>query len=126
MKGYLKVEAIKNEQGHEGLQLSCELEHVGAMDRFHILRVVCDAIHMDSSDLKMFCMMKEIGIFDSLTERHTKCDEAIPEQGGEETSEDGDGDGGPNIIIGAMSGSDMVDMLKSILNPGRGGARNEG
>ena len=120
MKGYLKVEATKDEKGHEGLQLSCELEHVGAMDRFHILQVVCDAIHMDSGDLKMFCMMKEIGLFDALTERHTKCDEAIPEQGGAEE------DDGPNIIIGAMSGSDMVDMLKSILNPGRGGARNEG
>lgn len=120
MKGYLKVEAVKNEQGHEGLQLSCELEHVGAMDRFHILQVVCDAIHMDSDDLKMFCMLKERGLFDVLTERHTQCDEAIPEQ-----DEDAEG-GGPNIVIGAMSGSDMVDMLKSILNPGKGGALNEG
>lgn len=121
MKGYLKVEATKEEKGREGLQLSCKLEHVGAMDRFHILEVVCDAIHMDSGDLKMFCTMKEIGLFDALTERHTKRDEAISEQGGGEEEDDG-----LNITIGAMSGSDMVDMLKSILNPGRGGARNEG
>ena len=118
MKGYIKIEATKNVQGRKGLQLSCELEHVSAMDRFHILQVVCDAIHMDSNDLKVFCKMKETGLFDVLTERYTKYDEAIPEQGGE--------GGGPNIIIGAMSGSDMVDMLKSILNPRRGGEHNEG
>ena len=104
MKGYLKVEAARDEQGRKGLQLSCELEHVGAMDRFHILQVVCDAIHMDSDDLEMFCTLKKVGLFDALTERHTVCDEAIPEQGD----------------------ARVKDMLKDILNYMCGGTYNEG
>ena len=104
MQGYLKVEATKNEQGREGLQLSCELEHVSAMDRFHVLQVVCDALHVYSDDLEMFCTLKKVGLFDALTERHTVCDEAIPEQGD----------------------ARVKDMLKDILNYMCGGTYNEG
>ena len=104
MEGYLKVEAARDEQGHEGLRLSCELEHVSTMERFHILQVVCDALHVDSDDLEMFCTLKKIGLFDALTERHTKCDEVIPEQ----------------------RDAGVKDMLKDILNYMCGGTHNEG
>ena len=104
MQGYLKVEATRAEQGRTGLQLSCELEHVSAMDRFHILQIVCDAIHMDSDDLEMFCMLKKVGLLDALTERHTVHDEAIPEQGD----------------------ARVKDMLKDTLNYMCGGTYNEG
>ena len=104
MKGYLKVEAARDEQGREGLRLSCELEHVNTMERFHILQVVCDALHVDSDDLEMFCMLKKVGLLDALTERHTVRDEAIPEQGD----------------------ARVKDMLKDILNYMCGGTYNEG
>ena len=104
MKGYLKVEAARDEQGREGLRLSCELEHVSAMECFHILQVVCDALEVDSDDLEMFCTLKKIGLFDALTVRHTKCDEVIPEQ----------------------RDARVKDMLKDILNYMCGGTYNEG
>lgn len=65
MKGYIHIEAAKREDA-EGISVACNLEHVGPMDRFHIIESVCQALHLTMQDWMLFVCLKDQGVFDTL------------------------------------------------------------
>lgn len=49
MKGNITITALE-----KGISVSTKLEHVGFMDKLHILHAISKALEMDSADIRLF------------------------------------------------------------------------
>lgn len=65
MKGYIHIEATKRE-GAEGLSVVCSLEHVGTLDKFHIMESVCRTLQLTKQECMVFVCLKHDGTLDKI------------------------------------------------------------
>lgn len=61
MKGSITITALE-----KGIGVRTKLEHVGLVDKLHILHAISKALEMDSTDIKLFALTEigDAGLFE--------------------------------------------------------------
>lgn len=94
MKGYIKIKAVTYE-GHEGLHVETELEHVSNIDRMQVLYSLCRSLEITPAELKLMAMLMQKGIMDEVVEVKSKDK--------------------PNVHIIGGDATDVIELLKMLL-----------
>ena len=98
MKGYLKIEAV-NEDDSTALHTDCCLSDVSFIDRMQLMHAASRVLQLDSYDLKIWLLSEMLGVFGQATEETVLRNESVTvnmqellKQMREEGNENGNGD----------------------------------
>lgn len=76
MKGYLKIEAV-DEDDSTALRTDCCLSDVSFIDRMQLMHSASRALQLDSQDLKIWLLGEMLGVFGQATEETVLRDESV-------------------------------------------------